>query len=155
MLQITGEVDTVRNALKSISHQLLDYSPGDHESIPANPTGQLQPPPNHSFSSQGAPYAVGHHDFADTNSAIPSSIPKFHESGALGRLKPSQEVLTFRLLCHDERVGGVIGKGGAIIRTLKQETGCDIKVMEAVSGTVDRLIIVSGPAVRFNFFKLS
>lgn len=149
MPQITGEVDTVRKALKLISHQLLDNSPRDHKSIPANPTGPSHPSPNHSLSSQGAPYAAGHRDVADVQSPIPPSIPKFHESGVPDRLKSSQEILTFRLLCHDERVGGVIGKGGAIIRSLKQETGCDIKVMEAVSGTEDRLIVISGPAVRF------
>lgn len=149
MLQITGEVATVRTALKLISHQLLDNSPRDHESIPGNPIGPSHPLPDHSVSSQGAPYAAGHRDVADIHLPMPPSIPKFHESGVLDRPKPSPEILTFRLLCHDERVGGVIGKGGAIIRSLKQETGCDIKVMEAVSGTEDRLIVISGPAVRF------
>ncbi|KAK9219416.1 hypothetical protein WN943_008061 [Citrus x changshan-huyou] len=146
VVQITGEVDTVRKALKLISHQLLDNSPRDHESIPGNSIGPSHPLPDHSVSSQGAPYAAGHRDVADIHLPMPPSIPKFHESGVLDRPKPSLEILTFRLLCHDERVGGVIGKGGAIIRSLKQETGCDIKVMEAVSGTEDRLIVISGPA---------
>lgn len=151
MSQITGEVDTVRKALQSISQLLLDNPPRDYESSPASPIGPLHPSPNRSCSSQGASTAAGHRDVADMHSAIPHFIPKFHESGFPGRLKPSQEILTFRLLCHDERVGGVIGKGGAIIRTLKQETGCDIKVLEAVPGIEDRIIIISGPAVRFGF----
>lgn len=66
------------------------------------------------------------------------------------RLKPLQELLTFRILCHDERVGGVIGKGGSIIKSLQQETGCEIKVLEAVSNTDDRIIVVAGPAVCFD-----
>lgn len=81
-------------------------------------------------------------------------ISKYHESGFPGRMKHSQEMLTFRLLCHDERVGGVIGKGGSIIKTLKQETGCEIKVMEAVSDSEDRIIIISGPAVWLNYIYI-
>lgn len=148
MLQISGEIDAVRKALHSVSQQLLENPPRDHDSFPANPTGPSDPP-NHSFGSQGAPYASGRRDVADAHLSIPPLIPKFHESGVPGRLKPLQELLTFRILCHDERVGGVIGKGGAIIKTLQQETGCEIKVLEAVSDTDDRIIVVSGPAVSF------
>ncbi|KAJ0085305.1 hypothetical protein Patl1_08747 [Pistacia atlantica] len=143
VVQISGEIDAVRKALHSVSQQLLE-KPRDHDSFPANPT-EPPHPPNHSFGSQGAPYSSGHRDVA-AHSSIPPLIPKFHESGVPGRLKPLQELLTFRILCHDERVGGVIGKGGAIIKTLQQETGCEIKVLEAVSDTDDRIIVVSGPA---------
>lgn len=147
MLQITGEIDAVRKALESVSRQLLENPPRDHDSFPAISTGpsshplghplprpEAYPPPHHSFSARGTPYGIGPRDF--------------HESGIPGRMKPASEILTFRLLCHDERVGGVIGKGGVIIRTLQQETGCEIKVMEGVSDSEDRIIVISGPAVR-------
>lgn len=108
------------------------------------------PPPNRSFIAQGASYADGPHDVADYHSAAPRMIPKFHEGGIPGRMKPSPDILTFRLLCHDERVGGVIGKGGQIIKTLQMDTGCEIKVLEGVSDSEDRVIVVSGPAVWFD-----
>ena len=148
MLQITGEVDAVRKALQSVSQQLIENPPRDHDSFPFNTTGQsshsfgprpeVHPPPNHSFSSQGAPFAAGPRDVE-----IHSSLPPLNP----GRMMPSLEMLTFRLLCHDERVGGVIGKGGAIIKTLKQETGCEIKVLEAIPDSEDRIIVISGPVV--------
>ncbi|EOY15601.1 hypothetical protein QUC31_000619 [Theobroma cacao] len=147
LVQITGEVAAVRKALQSISQQLIENPPRDHDSSPLNPTGQsshsfgprpeVHPPPNHSFSSQGPPFAAGPRD-VDIHSAVPPLIP--------GRMMPSMEMLTFRLLCHHERVGGVIGKGGAIIKTLQQETGCEIKVVEGISDSEDRIIVISGPA---------
>ncbi|KAK9983100.1 hypothetical protein SO802_032625 [Lithocarpus litseifolius] len=159
LVQITGEIDAVRKALQSVSQQLLENPPRDHDPSPVNPSGpssqsfghphprpDAYPPHNRSFAAHGAPYATGPRDVADYHSAVPPMISKYHESGFPGRMKHSQEMLTFRLLCHDERVGGVIGKGGSIIKTLKQETGCEIKVMEAVSDSEDRIIIISGPA---------
>ncbi|KAE8125954.1 hypothetical protein FH972_020714 [Carpinus fangiana] len=159
LVQITGEVDAVKKALQSVSQQLLENPPRDHDPSSANSSGppshsfghfhprpDAYPLPNRSFAPPGVPYSSGPRDVADYNSAPPPLIAKYHETGIPGRMKPAQEVLTFRLLCHDERVGGVIGKGGAIIKTLKQETGCEIKVMEGVSDSQDRIIIISGAA---------
>ncbi|XP_059453191.1 KH domain-containing protein HEN4-like [Corylus avellana] len=159
LVQITGEVDAVKKALQSVSQQLLENPPRDHDPSSANSSGppshsfghfhprpDAYPLPNRSFAPPGVPYSSGPRDVADYNSAPPPLIAKYHETGIPGRMKPAQEVLTFRLLCHDERVGGVIGKGGAIIKTLKQETGCEIKVMEGVSDSQDRIIVISGAA---------
>ncbi|XVF64265.1 hypothetical protein PTKIN_Ptkin09bG0154600 [Pterospermum kingtungense] len=147
LVQITGEVDAVRKALQLVSQQLIENPPRDLDSFPLNTTGlsshsfgprpEVHPPPNNSFSSQGAPFAAGPRD-AEIHSPLPPHIP--------GRMIPSMEMLTFRLLCHDEKVGGVIGKGGTIIKTLQQETGCEIKVLEAIPDSEDRIIVVSGPA---------
>ncbi|XP_062158308.1 RNA-binding KH domain-containing protein RCF3-like [Alnus glutinosa] len=158
LVQITGEVDAVRKALQSVSQQLLENPPRDHDPSSTNSSGppshsfghfhprpDVYPLPNRSFTAPGAPYSSGPRDVADYNSAVPL-IAKYHETGIPGRMKPTQEVLTFRLLCHDERVGGVIGKGGTIIKTLKQETGCEIKVMEGVPDSQDRIIVISGAA---------
>lgn len=148
LLQIAGEFDAVRKALQSVSQQLIENPPRDHDLFPLNTTGQsshsfgprpeVHPPPNHSLSSQGAPFGAGPRD-VEHHSPLPPHMP--------GRMMPSLEMLTFRLLCHDDKVGAVIGKGGAIIKTLKQETGCDIKVVEAIPDCEDRVIIVSSPAV--------
>ncbi|KAK8600984.1 hypothetical protein V6N13_059275 [Hibiscus sabdariffa] len=147
LVQITGELDAVRKALKSVSQQLIENPPRDHDSVPLNTSGQssqtfgpgpeVHPPPNRSLSSQGAPFAAGLRD-VDLHSPLPPHIP--------GRMIPSPEILTFRLLCYDDKVGAVIGKGGAIIKALKQETGCDIKVVEAIPDCEDRIIIISSPA---------
>ncbi|PON68318.1 Polyribonucleotide nucleotidyltransferase [Parasponia andersonii] len=158
LVQITGDVDSVRKALHSVSLQLLENSPRDHDAFPANPIGpsthlygqprprpETFPPSSRSFVAQGAPYVDGPPDVVDYHSAPPPHIPKFHEVGIHGRMKPSLEILTFRLLCPAERVGGVIGKGGIVIKTVQQDTGCEVKVMEGVSDSEDRVIAVSGP----------
>lgn len=152
LLQITGEIDAVRKALQSVSKQLLEKPLRDHDSFPANPSGTSHSsghphhrpeayPQRHSSSGRGKPYGVGPRDR--------------HESGFQDQMKPVPEVLTFRLLCHNERVGGVIGKGGTIIKILKQETGCDIKVMEGVSDSEERVIVISGLAVWFVYIFLA
>ncbi|XP_034677188.1 RNA-binding KH domain-containing protein RCF3-like [Vitis riparia] len=156
LVQITGELDACKQALQSISQQLLENPPRDYDIVSTNPTGssshlfgpplprsEAQPPPNYSFPAQGAPYAAGVRD-TDYHSNTPQ-LHKFHESGMPGRMKP-QDILTFRLLCHDERVGGIIGKGGTIIKNLQNETGCEIKVLDGVPDSEDRVIFISGSA---------
>ncbi|KAJ9186884.1 hypothetical protein P3X46_002409 [Hevea brasiliensis] len=145
LVQITGEVDAVRKALQSVTQQLLENPPRDNDSLPANSQGpsfhsvghplprpEAYPPTYHSFNAWGTTYSAGPRDF--------------RESGIPNRMKPASDIITFRLLCLDEKVGGIIGKGGTIIKTLQQETGCDIKVLEGVSNSEDRIILISGPA---------
>ena len=153
-------MDACKQALQSISQQLLENPPRDHDIVSANPIGssshifgpplprsEAQPPPNYSFPAQGTPFAAGARDMADYHSNTPP-LHKFHESGMPGRMK-AQDVLIFRLLCHDERVGGIIGKGGTIIKNLQNETGCEIKVLDGVPDSEDRVIFISGPVVQF------
>ncbi|KAF5739822.1 hypothetical protein HS088_TW12G01033 [Tripterygium wilfordii] len=135
LVQITGEVSPVRKALQIVSQQLLEYASGEHDSFPSN--------------SKGTSYHSVSHPHKRSDSYPPphvSGLRDFRESRIPGRMKPSQEILTFRLLCHDESIGGVIGKGGAIVKTLQQETGCEITVVEAFSDSEDRIILISGPA---------
>ncbi|GLU16002.1 hypothetical protein SLE2022_324520 [Rubroshorea leprosula] len=146
LVQITGELDAVRKAIHSVSQQLLENLPKDHDTSTPTVAGQsshsfgprpdVYPLPNHSFSSQGAPYTAGPRD-VDFHSAIPPPIS--------GRMMHPPDMLTFRLLCHHDRVGGIIGKGGAIINTITQETGSEIKVIEGTPDSPDRIILISGP----------
>lgn len=159
LVQVSGGVDAVRKALQSISQQLLENPPRDHESFPANTSGlptnsfgyplprpEAFPPLNHPFPAQGAPFAAGPRDNADYHSSASMLMPKFHDGGIPNRMGPSPDILTFRLLCHEERVGGVIGKGGTIVKTLQHETGCEIRVMDGISNSEERVIVISGPA---------
>lgn len=145
-LQISGSLDTIRKALLSVSQQLLEHPPRDDELLSLNASGSShssghqfpRQEPSYPFTSQGPPY-VG---------------PRDSESGILARMNPSQDILTFRLLCPDEKAGGVIGKGGSIVKALQHESGCDIKVLDGLPGSEDRVIIISGPAVYFCIFSL-
>ncbi|XAR48459.1 hypothetical protein NMG60_11031282 [Bertholletia excelsa] len=141
LVQITGEVDAVRRALRSVSQQLLENPPRDQDSFSANPGGlslhsfgnaharlEVYPPPNHPFPGQGAPFAGG------------PLNPRLNESVI------AQDIISFRLLCHGEKVGGIIGKGGSIVKAIQNETGCEIKALEGASDSEDRIIVISGPA---------
>ncbi|KAH8484148.1 hypothetical protein H0E87_028539 [Populus deltoides] len=64
-------------------------------------------------------------------SAAPLPVPSGHVS--------------FRLLCHASRIGGVIGKAGNIIKGLQQQTGAKVRIEDAPSDSPDRVITVIGP----------
>ncbi|XAR53015.1 hypothetical protein NMG60_11021393 [Bertholletia excelsa] len=68
--------------------------------------------------------------------------------GATKRSKPSPALTVpaghtfFRLLCHSSRIGGVIGKSGAIIKQLQQDTAAKIRIEDSRSGADERVIVV-------------
>ncbi|XP_058221996.1 KH domain-containing protein HEN4-like [Rhododendron vialii] len=130
LLQITGLVDTVRKALQSVSQQLLENSPRDQDPFSANP-GR---PSSHSFGNHFSRPEV----YPPPNYPFPPHAP--------GHMNPHDDILTFRLLCPEEKVGGVIGKGGTIVKSLQHESGCEIKVQDRLSDSDDRIIVISGPA---------
>ncbi|KAL7116847.1 hypothetical protein ACP275_03G031900 [Erythranthe tilingii] len=147
LVQITGKQDAIKKALLSVSQNLVESFIRNQDSFPINMGGQSSqsfgppsrqdrfpppPPPHRPFHGHGEPYS--------------SSV--FHDGEPImpvrGNFPP--EVLTFRLLCNEEKVGGVIGKGGSIVKALQHETGCDIKVLDGAGDSEDRIIIISGPA---------
>lgn len=142
----------------------MDNPPREHDSFPTGisshsygqplPRQEVGPPPNRSFITKGIPHPDGPQDFGDPHSDAPPLISKFHEGGVPSRVHRPQEILTYRILCHEDRVGSIIGKGGSIIKTVQQETGCEIKIMEGVADSEDRVIVVSGPAVGFHSLTL-
>ncbi|KAI7744846.1 hypothetical protein M8C21_029841 [Ambrosia artemisiifolia] len=58
---------------------------------------------------------------------------------------PSSLMVTtsYRILCHDAKAGGVIGKSGSIIKAIRQHTGAWINVHELLPGDEERIIEVS------------
>lgn len=67
-------------------------------------------------------------------------------SGGGGRktVDPSLTVTTsYRILCHDVKAGGVIGKSGSIIKAIRQHTGAWINVHELIPGDEERIIEIS------------
>lgn len=69
-----------------------------------------------------------------------------YRGGAGGghRQDPSLTVNTnYRILCHDMKAGGVIGKAGSIIKNIRQHTGAWINVHELVDGDSERIIEIS------------
>ncbi|KAI4319959.1 hypothetical protein MLD38_033491 [Melastoma candidum] len=50
---------------------------------------------------------------------------------------------SYRILCHDAKAGGVIGKSGSIIKSIRQQTGAWINVHELVPGDSERIIEIT------------
>ncbi|KAI5340576.1 hypothetical protein L3X38_019850 [Prunus dulcis] len=62
------------------------------------------------------------------------------------REKPSENYQSldtvYRILCPSKRIGGVIGKGGGIVKALREETRAKITVADSVLGSDERVIII-------------
>jgi len=81
-------------------------------------------------------YATGVHSLSAEVNRVSSREPKAH-----------QQEITFKLICSNDRIGGVIGKGGSIIRALQSETGATISVGPSVAECEDRLITITASEV--------
>lgn len=57
-------------------------------------------------------------------------------------ITPPQEVL-FKLLCPNERVGGIMGMGGSIVQAIQNETGASVSVGLPLADCDERLITIS------------
>ncbi|KDO53983.1 hypothetical protein CISIN_1g009173mg [Citrus sinensis] len=67
--------------------------------------------------------------------------------------RTQQQEVSFRILCSNDKVGAVIGKGGTIIRALQSEAGAFISVGATMPECDERLITVTaseGPESRYS-----
>lgn len=155
VVQISGGIDSVKKALHSVSQLLVDNPPHERD-LASNPMGppshpfatfpraEIHPPANFLPPARGPHFPSKPFDSGDNNSNFPP-FQKFHEGSAPGSIQGSPQPITYRLMCSNDKVGNVIGKGGSIIKGIHHETGCDIKVLETVDPE-DRVIVVSGAA---------
>lgn len=88
------------------------------------------------FSGSSNSYATGIHSLSAEDNIVSSLEPK-----AL------QLEVSFRILCSNDRVGGVIGKGGTIVKALQNETGATISIGPLVAECEDRIITITASEV--------
>ncbi|KAF9610463.1 hypothetical protein IFM89_022427 [Coptis chinensis] len=77
-------------------------------------------------------------DYTSRNRPLPTEVDRISALDA-----QRQQEIVFKLLCSNDSVGGVIGKGGAIVRALQDETGATISVGSSVSEADERVVTVS------------
>lgn len=85
-----------------------------------------------------------------SSSSSSSSFKRRHYSSSGGssfkhqqtQMKFSGNETVFRILCPAEKTGGVIGKGGSIVRQFREETGARIRIEDAVPRSDDRVILI-------------
>lgn len=79
-----------------------------------------------------------------------SGAPKLSaEVNRVSALDPKalQQEVTFRIICSNDRVGAVIGKGGSIVRALQNESGAIISVGPSLVECEDRLVTITASEV--------
>ncbi|PIN18651.1 PolyC-binding proteins alphaCP-1 [Handroanthus impetiginosus] len=57
--------------------------------------------------------------------------------------RTTQQEVSFKMLFLNERVGGIIGKGGSIIKALRNETGTNISIGPILADCDERLITIT------------
>lgn len=71
------------------------------------------------------------------------SMPPMSAGGMPHRDGGSEEELIIRVLCPNARIGSIIGKGGNVIKKMREETGANIKVEEQVPDCDERIVLIS------------
>ncbi|KAJ7542078.1 hypothetical protein O6H91_07G013500 [Diphasiastrum complanatum] len=159
IVQISGDSIVVKKALHAIGFRLYENPPKDRfqpgplqvhgpSLMPAGsfgggflPQGNIggplvgMPPQLSSLGGLGA----------NTGAGWQSGGPALPPAGAhLGRQGDGpEEELVIRILCPNDKIGSLIGKGGNIIRHIREETHAHIKIADAVPGSDERVVIIS------------
>ncbi|KAJ4962643.1 hypothetical protein NE237_022582 [Protea cynaroides] len=158
VIQITGDILAVKKALVAVSGRLQTSSPTDKVQsvvswpIETNSHGSF--PDSHGEflpyrSSLLPPTSSSSLDYASRGRPLSTDVDR------LPTLEPkkTQQDVSFRLLCSNEKIGGVIGKGGTIVRALQNETGASISCAASVAESEERVITVSAmenPETRYS-----
>ncbi|ERN07461.1 KH domain-containing protein HEN4 isoform X2 [Amborella trichopoda] len=147
LIQIIGSIASVKKALLSVSSCLQDNPKSDASNFSSGkPLASLghgsgshaQPGP---FASRAPSYGPGAPPFEYLSRNHPPLSGQ--ETVGHGLRKVQDDEVVFRLLCANDKVGSVIGRGGSIVRTLQSETGALIRIADAVPECDERVIVVS------------
>ncbi|KAM0936186.1 putative K domain-containing protein [Dioscorea sansibarensis] len=141
LLQISGEVSLVKKALFQVSTRLHDNPSRSQHLLAGNLPGSFPPVAQYGVPNTGPPVIgmgpmMGHYggykgDVAGDWSFYPGP-----------RDESAAREFGLRLLCPSVNIGAVIGKGGAIIKQIRQDSGAIIKV-DSSSGEDDCIIAIS------------
>ncbi|KAJ1382146.1 Tetratricopeptide-like helical domain superfamily [Sesbania bispinosa] len=145
LVQITGGILAVKKALIAVSHCLQDCPP-----LGKVPVSVSTPTVSSSDRSSPDPHAEL---FPHLNSFLPSmeglsisdaSKRTTNSNGTTSHdSKGTEHEVVFRLLCSNNVAGSVIGKRGAIVRTLESKTGASIIFAAPLSKFTERIVTIS------------
>ncbi|KAA8530735.1 hypothetical protein F0562_005331 [Nyssa sinensis] len=142
LIQIMGDILAVKKALVSVSHQLQDHPPMERAPLDISSYGAFTEPhaefpPRH--RPLLPPLPDNSIDYASTGCSLSADTDRILNVDKEG----TQHEVVFRLLCPTSAAGGVIGKGGTIVRTLENATGASIKIAASVDRSKERVATVS------------
>ncbi|XP_047168313.1 KH domain-containing protein HEN4 [Vigna umbellata] len=139
-IQITGNFTAVKKAILSVSTCIHDNNGPNSGAFkpsgaaPAQVDGYSQ----RSYGSSGSYAPPDHHSRG-------FSFPGPESGGPPHRFV--EEEVVFKLLCHHDKVGSLIGKGGSVVRALQNETGASIQIVEAGPDSDERIVVISAREV--------
>ncbi|KAM1151621.1 hypothetical protein ACFX19_034927 [Malus domestica] len=144
MIEIEGDILAVKKALVAVSGCLQDCPPIDKtrmtgsrpEAVPRETLPDLR---LDQLSQRNSMLNLPISSMSYATGVRPSSI----EAERIPTLETKQQEVSFRILCANDRIGGVIGRGGSIVRALQNETGASISIAASVAECDERLITVS------------
>jgi len=103
--------------------------------------------PSHSrpSSSRIHTYMSGPASPSPSGTQSSSSSSPSSPQGESGTATSHEETkLQIRILIDERSVGGLIGKGGAVVNKIRQDTGCLVDISDSVSGAKKRCVTVVG-----------
>ena len=167
--QLSGDLALVKKALKAVSTRLYENPPrnrGEGNAMEVLYGGASLYP----YLTQGGGSFLPHTPIAGSMMGFgaypgygtmwPSApLPQFYGVGSAPIRASGAEgegELVIRILCPNDKIGSMIGKGGSIIRKMREDTGAAIKVAEAIPNADERVIEIRSTEVWIDkgLFKL-
>ncbi|KAL6648066.1 hypothetical protein ACP70R_012290 [Stipagrostis hirtigluma subsp. patula] len=141
LLQISGDKSVVRKALLQVSTRLHD-NPSKSQHLLVSSMAQSYPGSSHHLGSSSTAPVVGITPvippYGGYKGDVAGDWPSIYQPR---RDESTAKEFSLRFLCAPANIGGVIGKGGGIIKQIRQESGAFIKVDSSNSGDEDDCII--------------
>ncbi|KAL0365223.1 UNVERIFIED_CONTAM: KH domain-containing protein HEN4 [Sesamum angustifolium] len=145
IVEIEGNVLAVKKALVAVTGRLQEFPPLDRtRTFGTRPLeAESVPIPSVDLPLQRAPILQQMpSNSANHASGISPSSLEFETASDMDYRTLQQEVV-FKILCFNERVGGIIGKGGSVVKALQTETGASISIGPTIAECDERLITIT------------
>ncbi|EOY03507.1 RNA-binding KH domain-containing protein isoform 1 [Theobroma cacao] len=143
LVQISGEATVVKKALHQIASRLHE-NPSRSQHLLASAMSNAYPAGGALLGPAAGAQIVGIAPLVGPYGGYKGDTGEWPRSlYSAPRDEMSSKEFSLRLVCPTANIGGVIGKGGAIINQIRQESGAVIKVDSSATEGDDCLITVS------------
>lgn len=149
-IQISGEAAVVKKALYQIANRLHE-NPSRSQHLIASAHPSVYASGGSLMGASAAGPIVGIAPLMGPYGGYKGDAPAdwSHSLYSAPRDEMTSKEFSLRLVCPIANIGGVIGKGGAIINQIRQDTRAGIKVDSSAAEGDDCLITISAKEVSF------
>ncbi|KAL1151057.1 hypothetical protein V6Z11_A09G015500 [Gossypium hirsutum] len=143
LFRISGEAAVVKKALHQIASRLHE-NPSRSQHLLASAVSNAYPAAGAMLGPAAGAQIVGITSLVGPYGRYKGDTGEWPRSMySAPRDEMSSKEFSLRLVCPTANIGGVIGKGGAIINQIRQESGAAIKVDSSTTDGDDCLITIS------------